>query len=292
MKFLHLNQRLRQTLEEDKAFSDITTQQIPEFRGKILSARIVSKAKGIFCGGFILKPVFSLLDPRVKIKILCKDGARIHQGQIIALIKGTARALMGAERTCLNLISQLSGISTLTGDFVRAAGRSKVQILDTRKTTPLWRDTEKYAVLCGGGKNHRMSLGDAILVKDNHLQFLRREKLSPKDHFAKSRLPASVRKKIKFIEVEANTYADVWEGIKIGADIIMLDNMTIPQIKSSMVFIKAARRALKSDKPIVEISGGVNLKNIKQFAKLGVERISVGALTHSVPSLDLSMEVD
>jgi nicotinate-nucleotide pyrophosphorylase (carboxylating) len=292
MNFLNLKQRLRLALEEDNAFSDVTTQQIPGYKNKVLTARIVAKAAGVFCGEFLLRPVFSLLDPKVKVQTFACDGQKIRPGQILARIKGTARALMSAERTCLNLASQLSGISTLTQAFVRAVNNKEVQILDTRKTTPLWRDTEKFAVRCGGGVNHRMSLGDAILVKDNHLHYLRQAKLSPKNYYSRQTIPRMLRKKIKFIEVEAKTFADVWEGIKIGADIIMLDNMTIPQIKASLVFIRAARRALNSKKPFVEISGGVNLKNVRQFARLGIERISIGALTHSVPSLDLSMEVD
>jgi len=292
MNFPSLKQRIRLALEEDQAFRDITTQQIPAFKGRILRARIVAKAPGIFCGAFLLKPVFSLLDPKVKIFPLARDGEKIRKGQILARIKGSARALMGGERTYLNFASQLSGISTLTGAFVKAVRGRKVQILDTRKTTPLWRDVEKFAVRCGGGVNHRMSLGDAILIKDNHLSFLRREKLSLRDFYSQSKLAQGVRRKIKFVELEAKTYADVWEGIKIGADVIMLDNMTLPQIKASLVFIKAARRALNSKKPAVEISGGVNLKNVRSFSNLGAESISVGALTHSVPSLDLSMEVD
>jgi nicotinate-nucleotide pyrophosphorylase (carboxylating) len=291
MEFPNLSERLRQALSEDGAFNDITTRQLPEFAQKKVKAIVLAKADGIFCGGVLIKPVFSILDPKVQVKLLKKDGAKVKKGQKVAEIKATASAILGGERTFLNLACRLSGISTLTNQFVETIKKTKARILDTRKTTPLWRDLEKYAVRMGGGENHRMTLAEAILVKDNNFKYLNDRNVAPADVYEASRLRDQKGKRFKFLEVEAKTYADVWEGIKARADIVMLDNMEVDALKGSIKFIKAARTALGSDKPLIEISGGVNLKNAKTFADLGVDRISVGAVTHSAPALDLSLEI-
>lgn len=283
MNFPNLSERLKQALKEDGAFHDVTTRQLPDFAHKNVKAIVLAKANGVYCGDFLLRPLFSLLDKSVKIRTLKKDGASIKKGQKLAEIQAKAQAILGGERIFLNLACRLSGIASLTRQFVETIKGSSAKILDTRKTTPLWRDLEKYAVKMGGGENHRMTLAEAILVKDNHLKYLSDRQVTPADVYEPGHT--------KFLEVEAKTYAEVWEGIKARADIVLLDNMDIPTLQGSIEFIKSARVALQSDKPLIEISGGVNLKNAKSLAQLGVDRISVGALTHSAPALDLSLEI-
>ncbi len=291
MQFPNLNERLRKSLQEDGAFDDITTRQLPELGKKKVKAILLAKANGVFCGGILAKPIFSLLDPSAKIRHLKNEGAVVKKGEKLAEISAHVRAVLGGERTFLNLACRMSGIATLTSHFVAAIKGTSAKILDTRKTTPLWRDIEKYAVKCGGGENHRMTLAEAVLVKDNHLKYLNDRHLPPAGVFQASRLKAVEKGKFKFLEVEAKNYADVWEGIKARADIVMLDNMSTERLKGSIEFIRAARKALESEKPLVEVSGGVSLKNVKFLAQLGVDRISIGALTHSAPALDLSLEV-
>ncbi len=292
MQFPNLIERLRMSLVEDSAFSDITTRQLPRFQKQVIHANVIAKEKGIYCGAFLLKPLFRLMDPKAEIELVKKDGQAITPGQILARLKATVSALLGGERVFLTKTAHLSGIATLTNTFVKAVRGTPAKIYDTRKTTPLWRDLEKYAVRCGGGVNHRMSLGDAVLVKDNHIQYLRSQGLLLTDAFGGR---GSKRLKVKgsrFFEVEAQSYQDVWEAIKCGADYIMLDNMPYEKLKGAIALIQAARRAKKSSFPQIEISGGVTLKNVRRYAELGVERISVGAITHSALSLDISMEVD
>ncbi len=288
MKFPSLKVRLRQALLEDQAFADVTSRQLPGFKNQRVQAKVISKERGIFCGGFLIKPLFRLLDPAVRVRILKSDGSRLRRGEVVATLRGKTGAILGGERVFLNLACHLSGIATLTRAYVDAVRATPAFILDTRKTAPLWRDLEKYAVRCGGGFNHRLSLEDAVLVKDNHLRFLRSRNISPAEVFERSRF----KEKLKFVEMEAETYRDVWEAIKAKADIILLDNMPLNRLKGSLVFIKAARAALSLPTPLVEVSGGVTLKKARLYARLGVDRISVGALTHSAPALDLSLEVD
>ncbi len=291
MEFQNLKERLRQSLEEDKAIHhDVTTRCLPRSQTEIISASLLSKSNGVFCGAFLQKPLFRILDSQIMIRSLVKDGYRIKKGQILARLKGRANAILGGERVYLNLACHLSGISTLTQKYVHAIRETTAKIFDTRKTLPLWRDLEKFAVRCGGGENHRFSLGDAILIKDNHLQVLRNQKMSVAEVFDPRNF-RKIRKNLRFVELEAKTFSEVWDGIKIRADVIMLDNMSVDKIKGAVVFIKAARAALSSSTPFIEVSGGVTLFTVRALAKLGIDRISVGALTHSAPALDFSLEV-
>ena len=285
MNSLSLKSRLKQALSEDQAFRDITTKSIPHSSRAKLNFKLIAKEKGFFCGAFLLKPVFSLLDRRVRIRIKKKDGRSVRRGEILAEISGRAVSLLAGERLYLNLSSRLSGITTLTRKYVERLKGSALSVFDTRKTTPLWRDLEKFAVRCGGGVNHRSSLAEAILIKDNHLRLIRGLKMTLTQIYGER------RKGVKFLEVEAQSYRDVWDALKIRADVIMLDNMPLDKIKGSIVFIKAARKALNSKKPFIEVSGGMTLKKAKALSKLGIDRVSIGALTHSAPALDLSMEV-
>lgn len=291
MKFKYLNNRLRLGLREDRAFSGVTTKQIPGYRTDRITAQIRAKASGIFCGSFAVRPLFKILDPNVKILKLARDGRLVKKGQVVAKIHGSVMALFSGERLCLNLLCRLSGIATLTKAYVNEARGTKAAILGTRKTTPLWRDVEKYAIRCGGGINHRLSLKDAVLIKDNHLSLLRAKKLTPAGVYGVGKQGVGGHPGVKFVEIEAKNYREVWDGIKMQADVIMLDNMDDGRLKGAITLIKAARRALGTKEPLIEVSGGVSVKDVRRLAKLGVDRISVGALTHSAPALDLSMEV-
>ena len=288
LKKSYLRSRLLQSLNEDGAFRDLTTAAIPG-RGRSASAYFVAKSAGIFCGSALIGGVFRLLDPRMTVFNNKKDGDRVRAGNVLARIRGRESAILAGERVTLNLLSRLSGIATLTDRYVEAVKGTGAAILDTRKTTPLWRDLDRQAVRCGGGINHRYSLADAVLVKDNHWQLL-----------AARGLPASAvygpgtptRRSAVFVAIEAANRQQVWEAIAARADIILLDNMPMNRIKEAIVLIKAARKALGSINPLIEVSGGVTVKNAAGLARLGVDRISVGALTHSAPALDISLEVD
>lgn len=291
MTIPNLTQRLRFALEEDGAFSDITTRFLPNISRSKSQAYFQAKADGVFCGGAIIGQTFRLLDSKVSVQVLKKDGQWVRKGDVLARVRGRSAALFSGERVVLNLLGHLSGVASQTRRFRYAVKNISVSILDTRKTTPLWRDLEKYAVACGGGDNHRFSLSDAILVKDNHLAYLNKNQHAVSRVYSSDALKA-VRKKLKFVAIEATNYKQVWEAIKARADIILLDNMAENQIKGAMVFIRAARKALNRKTPLAEVSGGVRLDNIKKYAKLGLDRISIGALTHSAPALDISMEVE
>ncbi|MCB4756126.1 MAG: carboxylating nicotinate-nucleotide diphosphorylase [Elusimicrobia bacterium] len=291
MRFPTLKERLKMALIEDAAFGDITTASLPGYSQRIIQAHVIAKENGVLCGAFLLKPIFTLLDPKTKIEVFKKDGSLISKGQIIARIRAKAKAILGGERVFLTKAGHLSGIATLTRSYVRAVRGTRAKIYDTRKTTPLWRDLEKYAVRCGGGENHRFSLGDALMIKDNHHHYLRSLGIKLYDVYQSGALKKSRHGRSKFFEVEAKSFEDVWQGIKCGADYILLDNMSMEQLKGAITLIKAARSAHRSSRPQIEISGGVTLKNARSLAQLDVERISVGALTHSALSLDLSMEV-
>ncbi len=290
MQFPDLKKRLKAALKEDDAFNDITTQLLPGYENRRVKAHLIARAPGVFCGAFLLKPLFHLLDSKIQVKIHKRDGDVVKKNLMLATIEGKAAALLAGERLYLNLSCHLSGVSTLTQTYVEAIKGTSAVILDTRKTTPLWRDLEKFAVTVGGGQNHRMSLGDAVLVKDNHTQYLRTQKIEASWVYGKARIKDTARH-VKFVEMEAKTLDEVWQGIKARADIIMLDNMSLPSVIESLMIIRAARKALGTTTPLIEVSGGITVPKARELAALGVDRISVGALTHSAPSLDLSLEV-
>lgn len=291
MVFPRLKERLQNSLREDKAFSDTTTRLIPGSSKNIIYARILAKKRGVFCGAFLLRPLFRLLSPRVQILSSIKDGSRVSRDQVVARLKGPATAILGGERTFLNLAAHLSGVATLTRAFVDRLGGTGVVVTETRKTTPLWRDLEKWAVRCGGGTNHRADLHEAILVKDNHFAILKKKNLAASRIYSRGILGKRPGRKPTFVQFEATGRRDVWEAIKARADWILLDNMSADRIKDALILVKAARRGLGSATPRVEVSGGIELRNVRSKAVKGVDRISVGSLTHSAPALDLSMEV-
>ena len=267
-------------LDEDTGKGDVTSEALipPELAGK---ASLLVKEKGVLAGIEVAARVFQRIDPLLTIDVLITDGTAINPGDIVAAIIGSVVSILKAERTALNFLQRLSGIATLTAQYVAETSEFNAKIVDTRKTTPGLRMLEKYAVRMGGGQNHRLHLGDAVLIKDNHIAALRAMGLSLKDIIAKARqnAPAGMN-----IEAEVASAREAVDALKAGADIIMLDNMPVNEMKQvvSMVAGKAK----------LEASGGITLSNVRQVAMTGVDIISIGALTHSYKALDISLEME
>lgn len=266
---------LELALREDVGSGDITTDSIvPE--DAVLTGEMRAKGVGVVSGIRLSGAVFRKLDPDCVWEEIVRDGTRVSPGDTLARVTGRSRAILSAERTALNILQKMSGISTLTSFFVEAVAGSGVKIKDTRKTLPGLRWISKYAVAVGGGHNHRAGLYDGVLIKDNHIK-------------AAGSVAAAVEKARQgvgedfSIEVETKTMGQVKEAVSCGVDVIMLDNMEIREIGEAVRLID--RRAL------VEVSGGVTLENVREMAQSGVDFISVGALTHSAPCLDISFDV-
>jgi len=280
-------------LAEDIGQGDVTTETlIPHDRRGM--ACIMIKASGVLAGVEVAKEVFLRVDPELEVEVLIADGSKVQPGDIIARMSGRISSILKAERTALNFLQRLSGIASETHRYVEAVEELPVRIMDTRKTTPGLRLLEKYAVKVGGGKNHRMNLGDGILIKDTHLAALRYQGLSIKNIVAQVRQNAPLslrgipsRSDIKArqtqIEVEVKTVQEALEAADAGADIIMLDNMSIEDMRKAVKCIHG--RAL------IEASGGITLDSIRAIAETGVDFISIGALTHSAMALDISLEL-
>lgn len=266
---------IAQALKEDIGPGDVTTNIIVD-KTQVANAEIIAKCDGILAGCDIVRMVFKYLDPKVKIRFNIEDGERFYAGQVIAQITGKAHALLKGERTALNFLCRLSGIASLTREFVDVISGTKAKILDTRKTTPLLRNLEKYAVRVGGGYNHRMGLYDMVLIKDNHI------KVAGGIIPAIKRAQKNNRKKLP-MEVEVKNLKEVRAALALKVPIIMLDNMNLKQIAQAVKLTKGKAK--------LEVSGGVNLKNVRRIAKTGVDYISVGALTHSAPIVDMSMKI-
>jgi len=279
-----IKQIINKALAEDIGSGDITSKAVIP-ADKIMKAKIISKASGVAAGTLVAKIVFEMVDKKVKVKARVKDGARIARGKTILEVKGPARSILTAERTALNFLQRMSGIATLTRKFVdkvkgaRGQGLgARVKILATRKTAPDIRMLDKYAVVAGGGEPHRMGLYDAILIKENHIDVC--------GSIAKAVSLARKSAPKKQIEVEARTLKEASEAAQEKVDAILLDNMDIDTLKKAVVLIKEQNRKIKT-----EASGGVTLENVASIAKTGVDRISVGALTHSPKALDMSLEL-
>ncbi|MDD3178866.1 MAG: carboxylating nicotinate-nucleotide diphosphorylase [Opitutaceae bacterium] len=262
-------------LEEDAGLGDLTSRAIFPLRH---TSRAVIRAGQnlVICGLTVSAQVFLRVDPALKVRIMAQDGSLIKKGRAVLRVEGPTQSLLTAERTALNFLQRLSGIATQARQFAEAAGPTGIRIVDTRKTTPGFRALEKYAVRCGGCHNHRASLGEHVLIKDNHIAAA--GSLSRAVVLARGVAPHTAK-----VEVEAKTMAEVREACRIGAEVILLDNMTPAQIRTAVTVI--AGRAL------IEVSGGVRLETLADFAVPGVDVISIGALTHSAPAVDLSLSV-
>ena len=264
---------------EDYSSGDATTQSLipPDLPGE---ATLVSDEAGILAGLDISLKVFTKIDGNISITNTIADGSRLDEGSQIATISGPLGSILTAERTSLNFLRKLSGVATETGKYVKEIAHTNARIVDTRKTTPGFRTLEKYAVRMGGGLNHRQNLSDGILIKDNHRQTLSKHGLDLKNVILKAISNASHTIKV---EIEVETIADVKIALDAGAGIIMLDNMSLSDMAIAV--------ALCKDKAVTEASGGINLSSVKDVAETGVDLISVGAITHSAPNLDLSMDI-
>jgi len=264
-------------LEEDAGFGDITSQSIFPV-GHSSRAQIVAREQLVVCGLEIARRVFKRYDSSIKIDSAAYDGDRLGKGQTVMVLVGPTISLLTAERTALNFLQRLSGIASLSRRFADAAtvADSAVRVVDTRKTTPGWRALEKYAVRCGNCFNHRSSLGEHILIKDNHIA------AAGCIHEAVKRTRALAPHTAK-IEIEAASMDEIRQALDAGVEVIMLDNMSPSQILEAVALIDKAA--------IVEVSGGVSLESFAQYALPGVDVISVGALTHSAPAADLSMTI-
>lgn len=272
-----VEQAIDAALAEDHVFADVTTEALVphDLEGK---ASILVKADGVLAGVEVAKAVFLKVDPSLRVKVLIQDGARVRKKDVAAIIEGRVASILKAERTALNFLCRLSGIATETARYVQAVAGLKAQITDTRKTLPGMRVLDKYAVRVGGGKNHRHHLGDAILIKDNHLAALRFSGLGVKQAVKRARSHSSLK-----VEVEVGSVSEAEEALDAGADIIMLDNMAIDEMRQVV--------AMARGRCLIEASGGVTLANVRSIAEAGVDLISVGALTHSAKALDISLEL-
>lgn len=272
----YIDDIIKNAIKEDINYLDTATAYVIPEDAKT-TAKFVSKASGVLCGIDVAMRVFMLLDPDVEFTLYKKDGDKVENGDLIATMKGRASMLLQGERTALNLLQHMSGIATATNECVELVKGTNVSIADTRKTLPGLRALQKYAVTCGGGKNHRFNLSDCAMLKDNHID-------------AGGGITATVnklREKIGHtvkIEVETRNMDEVKEAVSAGADIIMLDNMTAEQMKEAVNYIDG--RAL------TEASGNITAENIREKALSGVDIISMGALTHSVKAFDISMRID
>ena len=262
---------IRNALAEDIGSGDLTTESIVP-TGAMMNGKIIAKQDGIIAGLDIARSVYRMLDQKIDFERCVPEGSRVSNQDLLALVHGSARSLLIGERTALNFIGRMSGIATLTRQFVEAVAGTKAMILDTRKTAPGLRAVDKLAVKLGGGQNHRVGLYDMILIKDNHIDFAG----SIKEAVRLSRLAnAGVE-----IEVEARTLGDVVEALEIGVSRILLDNMTLEMMRQAV--------EMTGEQAKLEASGNVTLENVHQVAETGVDYISVGALTHSARVFDVS----
>ena len=264
-------------LEEDDAKHDITTAAtvLSDRRAR---CRLVARQTGVISGLALAREAFEQLDKAVTIRTEHEDGSRIDPQTPVMFLSGHARGLLSAERVALNFVQRLSGVATLTARYVEAIARTGAHILDTRKTTPGWRRLEKYAVRCGGGLNHRLYLSSGVLIKDNHLAAVDGDIA-----LAVKRARAVAPEGIK-VEVECDRLDQVRAAIDAGVDIIMLDNMGLTDLRQAVQLVDG--------RAVTEASGGVNLDTVRPIAETGVNWISVGALTHSAPALDLALDFD
>ncbi len=280
---------IKAALKEDVGAGDITTKLIVPANKRIKVA-IIAKESGIICGLDLARLVFKAVDKKIRFYAKHSDGKKVKKGKILARLVGEARKILQAERVALNFLGRFSGIATLTDRFVQRVRPYPVRIMDTRKTTPGLRALEKYAVRCAGGFNHRMGLWDQILIKDNHLSAISYQlsAISLKDMI--TRIKKKKPKGIK-VEIEVKNLQEFKEALLAGLDIIMLDNFNLKNIRKA-VRIRNKLQTTNYKLPKIEVSGGVNLNNVRKFAATGCEMISVGELTHSPRALDVALNCE
>lgn len=275
-----LRRLVERALEEDLGRGDVTSDLLVPID---VAARAVlrSRSQGVIAGLGVAAMVFDVTDAQVRFAALIGDGDAVAPGQVVGVVSGPARSVLRAERVALNFLQRLSGIATLTSRYVEAVRGTRARIVDTRKTTPGLRSLEKYAVRAGGGFNHRRDLSDAMMIKDNHLAVIGALGLSLSEAVKQAResLPHTLK-----IEIEVDQLDQIPEALAAGADIILLDNMSTENLRRAVATI--------SGRAIIEASGGVNLGTISEIAATGVDAISVGALTHSAPALDIGLDFE
>jgi len=270
----NIDDLIEAALKEDMPAGDITSENIIPAHS-ISRAFIVAKEEGVLAGIYVAERVFKKIDQNVNFEIHRKDGQKMSRGDKIAALKASSISLLKGERTALNFLQRMSGIATITNKFVKALEGQKTKVLDTRKTTPGLRDLEKYAVRMGGGTNHRFSLSDMVMIKDNHIKIV--GSISDAVLLARKKIKPNIR-----IEVETTNMEEAEEALRSGVDVVMLDNMSLDRMTEVVKMLNG--------KVLVEVSGNINLTRALKIAELRVDYISVGALTHSYKSLDISME--
>ncbi len=275
MRYPGLDDLIRRSLQEDMGYGDITTLSVVPAE-QYSEGVLVAKADGIIAGLAVVRAVFAQLDPEAIFTVFLEDGSPVSVGSQIARVTGRSRALLSAERTALNFLQRLSGIATQTHQLTQLIKDYPAQLVDTRKTTPGLRVLEKYAVSCGGGRNHRFGLYDGVMIKDNHI--IAAGGISQAVAMARANVPHTLK-----IEVEVENLVQLKEALEAGADIIMLDNMS-PAVMREAV-------AMVGGQVLLEASGGIKAANLVEIAQTGVDFISMGALTHSAVSLDISFDL-
>ncbi len=262
---------LKEALHEDIGRGDVTSDLLipAHARGE---ARVIAKARGIFCGERLVREIFKIVDPKVKLEFRIHNGGKLRSGKVVFKMRGNIRSILKAERTLVNFIGHLSGIATKTRQFVSRVKKYPALILDTRKTTPLWRELEKVAVQVGGGRNHRQGLDEFIFIKENH------------------RIHGDLKKLRQYpgkFEIEVRSLGELWEAVGLRPKVILLDNFTPKEAKRAVEIVRKEAPGV-----FLEASGGITLENVRKFAAAGVDTISVGSLTHSVKAVDFSLLID
>ncbi len=277
---IQVDKIIDRALEEDLGWGDVTTDSLipDDVEGK---ASVIAGDEGVLAGVGVLKKVFLRIDPSLDVQTRLDDGERLHAGQVIAVVKGMVSNILRGERVALNFLQRMSGVATETARYVDEVQGLPVRIADTRKTAPGLRVLDKYAVKVGGGINHRLHLGDGILVKDNHLAVLRSRGDNLKDIVTRTRQnpPRTLQ-----VEIEAASVEEAEAAAEAGADIVLLDNMDVDGMRHAVEAIRG--------RSLIEASGGITLGNVRQVAEAGVDFISVGSLTHSAKALDISLEIE
>jgi nicotinate-nucleotide pyrophosphorylase (carboxylating) len=279
---------LESSLREDRADEDVTTRALVP--GDLRAdGHIIARQDGVVCGLPLAERLATWVDSSLEVQECVPDGVNADEGDTVAVVRGHARSILTVERTMLNFLQRLGGTATLASRYVSAVEGTDARILDTRKTTPGWRELEKYAVRCGGGHNHRMNLAQMALIKDNHLAIRGATPEDPEGVAAAVRAVREAHPDVP-VEVEVDTLAQLEAALPARPDLVLLDNMTPGQVRQAVVLVD--RQCADGPRPELEASGGITLANVRAYAHAGAERIAIGALTHSAPALDLGLDME